>query len=125
MPDRLPADIADAIAALDGSIQSFDVLSGVALRALARVNELGRRVDRVDKALEHITRIDELMGALARRLRALEAQPEPITMDEVSELRAFRPADTRRTRRGRPKGSLNKRTLEKLGNNAQAQDTAA
>ena len=124
MPD-LPVDVADAIAQLDGSVERFDVLSGVALRALARVNELGKRVDRVDKALEHITRIDELMGALARRLRRLEAAPDAITMDEVSELPAFRPADTRRTRRGRPKGSLNKRTLAKLAANGLDRDTAA
>ena len=124
MPD-LPADVAEAIAALDGSVERFDVLSGVALRALARVNELGKRIDQVDKALEHITRIDELMGALARRLRRLEAQPDAITMDEVSELRAFRPADTRRTRRGRPKGSLNKRTLARLASNGLDRDTAA
>ena len=124
MPD-LPVDVADAIAQLDGSVERFDVLSGVALRALARVNELGKRVDRVDKALEHITRIDELMGALARRLRRLEAAPDAITMDEVSELPAFRPADTRRTRRGRPKGSLNKRTLAKLAANGFDRDTAA
>jgi hypothetical protein len=122
MPD-LPVDVAAALAQLDGSVERFDVLSGVALRALARVNELGKRVDRVDKALEHITRIDELMGALARRLRRLEAT-EPISPDEVSELR---PADTRRGRRmrGRPKGSLNKRTLAKLAANGFDRDTAA
>jgi hypothetical protein len=108
MPD-LPVDVADAIAQLDGSVERFDVLSGVALRALARVNELGKRIDRVDKALEHITRIDELMGALARRLRRLEAT-EPISPDEVKES-ALRPADTRRSRRGRPRGAKNKKTL--------------
>ena len=121
MPDCLPADVADAISALDGSTKAFDTLSGVALRALAKTNELGRRVD---KTIEHVQRIDELMTAIARRLRRLEAT-EPITMDEVSELRPFRPADTRRTRRGRPKGSLNKRTLAKLAANGLDRDTAA
>ena len=124
MPDCLPADVADAISALDGSTKAFDTLSGVALRALAKTNELGRRVD---KTIEHVQRIDELMTAIARRLRRLEAT-EPITMDEVSELRPFRPADTRRTRRGRPKGSLNKRTLARLEaatSNGLDRDTAA
>ena len=113
MPD-LPADVADAIAALDGSVHSFDTLSGVALRALARVNELGKRVD---KTVEHVVQIDTLMTAIARRLRALEAQPEAISIDEVSEMPKFNPADTRRTRRGRPRGSLNKRTLARLAAN--------
>ena len=121
MPD-LPVDVADAIAQLDGSVERFDVLSGVALRALAKTNELGRKVD---KTIEHVQRIDELMTAIARRLRRLEAAPDAITMDEVSELRAFRPADTRRTRRGRPKGSLNKRTLARLASNGLDRDTAA
>jgi hypothetical protein len=120
----LPVDVADAIAALDGSIQSFDVLSGVALRALAKTNELGKRVD---KTVEHVQRIDALMTAIARRLRALEAQPAPIAEDEVSELRS---ADTRRGRRGRPRGAKNKKTLMRerlaeLTSNGMDRDTAA
>ena len=117
MPFDLPSDIADALAALDGSTKAFDTLSGVALRALAKTNELGRRVD---KTIEHVQRIDELMTAIARRLRRLETAPEAISPDEMVEetpLPKFNPADTRRTRRGRPRGSLNKRTLARLAAN--------
>jgi hypothetical protein len=103
MPDYLPADVADALAALDGSTQSFDVLSGVALKALARSNALSMRLD---KTIEHMQRIDELMTAIARRLRALEAQPAAITMDEVSPLPPLRV-----NRRGRPKGAKNRKTI--------------
>ena len=124
MPFDLPSDIADALAALDGSTKAFDTLSGVALRALAKTNELGRRVD---KTIEHVQRIDELMTAIARRLRRLETAPEAISPDEMVEetpLPKFNPADTRRMR-GRPKGSLNKRTLAKLAANGLDRDTAA
>jgi hypothetical protein len=126
MPDYLPADVADALAALDGSTQSFDVLSGVALKALAKTNELGRRVD---KTIEHVQRIDELMTAIARRLRRLEALPDAISPDEVKES-ALRPVDTRRARRGRPRGAKNKKTLMRerlaeLTSNGLDRDTAA
>jgi hypothetical protein len=108
MPN-LPADVADAIAALDGSVERFDVLSGVALRALARVNELGKRVD---KTVEHVQRIDALMTEIARRLRRLEVVPEPISIDEPMPLPPLR-----LNRRGRPKGRRNNKTLARLAAN--------
>jgi hypothetical protein len=111
MPD-LPVDVAAALAQLDGSIKSFDVLSGAVFRALARTNALGARLDRMDKAIEHVQRLDALMTAITRRLRALEAQPEPILADEPVPLRPLQ-----LNRRGRPKGRRNNRTLAKLAAN--------
>ena len=105
---RLPAEVAEALAQLDGSTQSFDVLSGAVFKALARTNALGARLDRVDRVVEHVQRLDELMSAVARRLRTLEAQPEPIGADEGKET-SLPPLKV--NRRGRPKGVKNRKTI--------------
>jgi hypothetical protein len=113
MSSDLPADLIDIVEHLDGSQKSIDVLGGLLFRSLAKINRLDQRVTGLDQVVQRVVLLDEIVSKLAQRLRRLEAQPEAISPDEPSEseLPKFDPADTRRSRRGRPKGSLNKKTI--------------
>jgi hypothetical protein len=115
----LSADLLAVVAELDTSPRSLDLVCGLSFKILGRQNALDRRLVDHEKTLGTLMRLNEIVGRLARRLGRLENAPAAIAEDEVKES-ALRPVDTRRSRKGRPRGSLNKKTLARLAEERRA-----